>query len=412
MRLLLEIAVAHLRGRARQSLVSVAGVALGVGFAVAMAALMQGSQREFLDTLVDSIPHVQITDERRAAPRQPAQDRFDAVQFRGLRPRDDLRGVLNPTAVEAGLRAWAPGALSAGLRLSGVASYGGAERGVTIFGVEPAQEALVSSVAGDMTVGRLTDLSGQPNGVAIGESLAARLNARPGDQITLTAGAGDPRALKVVALFRTGVVSLDEGQAFINLKTAQALARRPSAINDIRLRLPDPSQAPAIAARAEALLGYKAVSWQEANRQIFESFQIRNVIMYTVVGAILVVAGFGVFNIVSIITHEKARDIAILKSLGFSAADMRRLFLFEGLFMGALGSGLGAGLGLGLTRLLETVEFQVPNAVGMSHLPVVYAPSHYLIASAVAVAAAGIAGYLPARKAARLNPVDIIRGAA
>jgi lipoprotein-releasing system permease protein len=412
MRLLVDIAVAHLRGRARQSLVSIAGVTLGVGFAIAMAALMQGSQQEFLRSLVDSIPHVQITDERRAAPVQPAEAAFDAVAFHGLRPRDDLRGVLNPAAAEAGLRAWAPGALSAGLRLSGVARYAGAERGVTIFGVDPADEARVSTIADDMVAGRLTDLQGQLNGVVVGAGLADRLGAGMGDLVTLTAGAGDPRAFRIVALYRTGVVSIDEGQAFVNLRSAQALAQRPSAINDIRLRLPDPADAPAVAAQAEALLGYKAVSWQEANAQIFESFQIRNVIMFTVVGAILVVAGFGVFNIVSIITHEKARDIAILKSLGFRAADVRRLFLMEGLAMGTLGAALGCALGYALTKLLGSVPFQVPNAADPSHLPVAYAATHYLIASGVAVAAAGIAGYLPARKAARLNPVDIIRGAA
>ena len=111
MRLLLDIALAHVRGRARQSAVSIAGVALGVGFSVGMAALMQGSQDEFMGSLVDAMPHVQITDERRAPPPQPAEAHFDAVAFHGLRPRDDPRGILNPVAATASLRGWAPGAL-------------------------------------------------------------------------------------------------------------------------------------------------------------------------------------------------------------------------------------------------------------------------------------------------------------
>jgi lipoprotein-releasing system permease protein len=410
-RLLVDIALAHVRGRARQSVVSIAGVALGVGFSVSMAALMQGSQEEFVDTLVDAMPHVQITDERRAPPPQPAAALYDAVAFHGLRPRDDPRGILNPTAAAASLRSWAPGALSASLRLSGVARYGGAEQGVTLYGVEPMAEARVSSIDEDMTTGALTDLAGQPFGAIMGERLLDAIGAAVGDQVTLTAASGLARPFRVVGAFRTGVVAKDEGQVFVNLKAAQVLVERPNALNDIRIRLDDAQMAPLVASRAEDLLGYKAVSWQEANSQIFESFRVRSVIMYTVVGAILLVAGFGIFNIVSIITHEKARDVAILKSLGFQTGDVTRIFVLEGLAMGAAGAALGCALGYGLTALMGSLTFEIATSVEVTHLPVVYDTRHYAIACAVALGAAAVAGWLPARKAARANPVDIIRGA-
>src|SRR5262249_13209404 len=147
---------------------------------------------------------------------------------------------------------------------------------------------------------------------------------------------------------------------------------------------------------------------------LLQAFVIRNVIMYTVVGAILLVAGFGIFNIVSTITHEKARDIAILKSLGFEARDMRRLFLLEGLTLGLAGALAGWVLGFGLCLALSRVQLHLSGAnVGreITHLPLTWSPWHYLIAAGFALAAAGIAGWLPARQAARLNPVDIIRGA-
>jgi len=140
---------------------------------------------------------------------------------------------------------------------------------------------------------------------------------------------------------------------------------------------------------------------------------VRNVIMYTVVAAIMLVAGFGIFNIVSTITHEKARDIAILKSLGFAEGEMKRLFLLEGLAIGAGGSGLGWVLGFALAFALSQIRFEV-SQIGreMTHLPVAWSLSHYVLAAGFALLAAGIAGYLPARRAARLNPVEIIRGAA
>lgn len=134
--------------------------------------------------------------------------------------------------------------------------------------------------------------------------------------------------------------------------------------------------------------------------------------MFTVVGAILIVAGFGIFNIISTITYEKARDIAILKSLGFRERDISAIFLFEGLLMGIGGSILGWGLGYGLSAVLATIPFEVEAFTEFTRLPILYSSTHYAVAGAAAMVAAGIAGYLPARKAARLNPVDIIRGAA
>ncbi len=411
MRLLLEIAYTHIMGRGRQTLVSVAGVTLGVGFAIAMAALMQGSQDEFVGTLIDAMPHVQVTDEQRNPPVQPAERVYEAVAFHGLRPEDDVRGILNPTAAVARLRAWVPGALSAGLALQGVARYGGAERGVQIMGIEPADAVQVSQIGEDMVAGRFEELDAAGFSVVIGDRLARRLSAEIGDSIRLTTATGVARQFKVVGLFHTGIVASDESLVYVRLKSAQVLAARQNAVNDIRIRLRNPDSARLIAARTEEMLGYKSVSWQEANEDLLEAFQIRNVIMYTVVAAILVVAGFGIFNIVSIITHEKARDIAILKSLGFREGDVRVIFLAEGALMGLSGSLLGAALGYGLTTVLGSIEFNIAQQTEVTHLPVTFNWIHYVIASGLAIGSAGIAGFLPARKASRGNPVDIIRGA-
>ena len=411
MPLLLEIALTHVLGRARQSMVSIAGVTLGVGFAIAMAALMQGSQKNFVETLIDAMPHVQITDERRNPPAQPADRIYDTVEWRGLRPRDDTRGILNPTAAIATLESWVPGTISAGLNVQGVARYGGTERGVSLKGIDPDDEVRVSKIAEDMTHGSLRDLEGAGLAAVIGEALAKRLSVKVGDRMRITAAGGTTRQIKVVGLFKTGVVQTDEVLVYVRRKTAEILSGRLNALNEIRIRLEDPDRANLIAARAEDMLGYKSVSWQEANESILEAFQIRNIIMYTVVAAIMIVAGFGIYNIVSIITHEKARDIAILKSLGFRERDVRLIFLSEGALMGLIGAALGSAFGYGLTMALGTVEFQIPTSDEKTNLPVLVNWLHYMIAGGFAVGSAAIAGYLPARKAARGNPVDIIRGA-
>ena len=411
LRLLLELATVHIAGRGRQTVVSVAGVVLGVGFSIGMAALLQGSQDDFVSQLIDAMPHVQITDEARNPPRQPAETVFDAAAISGLRPREDPRGILNPVAAVAALEAFVEGHIAVTLNVQGVVRHGGREEGISIAGIDPFREGEVSQVAGQMVEGRLEELAAIANGIIIGKALADKLDAGVGSTVTLVSPRGLNRRYRIIGLFRTGNTSVDENRIYMSLRSARVFANRPNALNEIRIRLDDPDRAPTVAARAEALLGLKSVPWQEANESILEAFAVRNTIMYTVVAAILLVAGFGIFNIVSTITHEKARDIAILKSLGFRAADMRRLFVIEGLAMGFVGALGGFMLGYGLTLALGQVAIKVPGTDTMRNLPVVVDPLHYTIAATIAMLSAAIAGYLPSRKAAALNPVDIIRGA-
>jgi lipoprotein-releasing system permease protein len=412
MRLIVEIAFTHIAGRGRQTLVAVLGVAVGVGFSIAMAALMQGGQDDFVKQLVDTMPHVQVTDEQRAARRQPAEEVFDSVEIFGLRPREDRRGIINPTAALSWLKGWIPGRIAASLTTQGVIRYSGRDVGAAVIGIDPETERGVSPIVEDFRQGSFAALEAGGNNIVVGDVMARRLGAGLGDTITAVASEGQSRNFKIVGLFHTGTTARDEGEAYVLLKNAQILSARPNAINEIRIKLDNPGNAPAVARRIEAEFGYKSVAWQEANEAILEALVIRNVIMYTVVAAIMLVAGFGIFNIISTITHEKARDIAIMKSLGFAEADMRRLFLLEGVAIGAGGSALGWLLGFSLVYALSLVRFELA-ATGqeITRLPIAWSLLHYVIASAFALGSAAVAGYLPARRAARLNPVDIIRGA-
>jgi lipoprotein-releasing system permease protein len=170
-------------------------------------------------------------------------------------------------------------------------------------------------------------------------------------------------------------------------------------------------QAKDAAARIEHETGYKSIAWQEAHEDLLNALSIRNVIMYTVVGAILLVASFGTYNIISTITHEKARDIAIMKSLGLPEVTVRRVFVVEAALIGGFGALIGWVLGYGMCRALGAIEFKFSGITDITHLPLVYSFTHYAIATAVALIASVAAGYYPARNAARVYPVDIIRGA-
>ncbi|GGB52704.1 ABC transporter [Roseibium aquae] len=411
MNLLFKIAGTHVRNRLRQTIVSTLGVALGVGFSIAMAALMQGSQRDFVESLINAIPHVEIRDEKRDPTLQPASRFYQAVAFHGLRPLDDIGGIRNPTEAMASLRDWVDGNLAQQLSGQAVLRYSGQDLGMTLVGVVPTDELSVSTIKDDMRRGRFEDLATTPDSLVIGDSAAGRLGADLGDTVTVTSASGLSKRFKIVGIFHKGVSASDEALAYAPLKAVQILLEKPNVINRITLRLDTIAEAPAVAERAERQLGYKAVSWEEANEGLMEAFAVRNVIMYTVVGAILVVAGFGIFNIISTIVHEKARDIAILKSLGFPEHDIQLIFVLEGLVIGILGALAGCLLGYGLSSYLSTIRFEFSVGREMTHLPIYMSVWHYAIASGIALISAGVAGFFPARRAARLNPVDIIRGA-
>ncbi len=236
------------------------------------------------------------------------------------------------------------------------------------------------------------------------------MGARVGNTIALVSATGELLSCTIVGLFHSGISQADETQAYTLLKTAQILEGQTGIVNVIRVRVANIMGAREEALRIEAATGYKAVSWQEQNEDLLSALTIRNFIMYTVVGAILLVASFGTYNIISTITHEKTRDIAILKSLGFQERTVRRIFLLEALLIGLAGTLLGWLLGYLLCIGLGTIEIRSPF-MDVTHLPMYYTPIHYLLAALVAMGASGIAGFLPARRAAMVQPVDIIRGA-
>jgi lipoprotein-releasing system permease protein len=410
MNLVLDVAFTHVKSRARQTLVAVAGVATGVGFSIMMASLMQGSQDDFIRQLVNSLPHITVYDERRHPPKQPAEAEFDAVRIYGLTPEARRRGIKNPLATMASLEGWLPGAIAPSVKVQGIIRYASRDVGTSIFGIDPRREPEVSELAKQMRQGTLKDLYGATNAIILGDRLAEKIGARIGANITVQTSDGARINAQVVGMFHAGIRSIDEGTAYVLVRTAQILAKQTGLVNELRVRVNDPMAAREVAARVEWETDYKSVSWQEANEDLLSTFVIRNAIMYTIVGAILLVASFGTYNIISTITYEKARDIAIMKSLGLSERTVRLIFVVEALLIGFAGGLIGFALGFLLCLGLGSIEFKSPF-MDINRLPLAYSPAHYAIAMFVALASSFAAGFMPARKAARVHPVDIIRGA-
>lgn len=410
----LDIAITHLTSRKRQTAVSLGGVVLGVAFFLAVSSLMRGSERDFIARLVDNSPHVTVSDEYRAPATQPAVLRWEdgAVRISNVKPQRETRGIRGYRQKLEFIESL-PGVRAAPLLVgSAVLTFAGREQGVTLSGVVPEKMKSVSTIEDKFVEGSLDSLAANPNGIVIGTGLADKFDLQMGSTVSVAAASGVVRAMKVVGVFRTGNSSYDETQTFTLLKRAQVLLDRPNRVNRFVVQLADAYEAEAVAKRIETGVGYKSVSWIEATQDILSVLTVRNVIMYSVVSAILVVASFGIYNTISTIVMEKTRDIAIMKSMGFHARDVRRVFLYEGLIVGVIGSVLGLLAGAGLMRMLETVELKPPGLTETVKLPVWWGVDQFALAAAFALASCVAAAYLPARKGGRVHPVDILRGAA
>jgi lipoprotein-releasing system permease protein len=414
MRLILDLARGMLRRRRRQTLVSVSGVALGVAFFIAIAALMRGFQTYFVAQIIDVAPHITVKDETRSPPPQAAMmvHANGAVEIHGVKPRDRLRGIRAAGDKLAMLEAMDGVAAAPVLQGQALLRYGSSDVSGVITGIDPTRHVRISNIEKDMVAGRLDDLRSAANGIVIGEGLAFKLGVQLGDTISAVSPQGVTLSMKVVGLFRTGIQAVDQSHGFALLKVNQVLQNRPNVVNQILVRLADVTRAEPLARQIEARFGDRTESWEEQNANILTVFVIQNAIMYSVTGAILLVAAFGIYNIISTVVFEKIRDIAILKSLGFTEGDIQRLFLVQGMIAGLLGAIAGCLLGAAMVEALAQVRFGVDTPAGNDRFILARDWRVYLAASFFAIMAAGIAAVIPARRASRLDPVQVVRGAA
>ena len=404
------IAAKHLSKRKRQTAVAIAGVGIGVGFFLAVSALMIGSQNDFIERLINAAPHVIISDEIRSPPPQPAVRGLSGttVQIHGYKTRNEARGIKDWQGIVRAAEA-IPGAVVAPSLSGGITlRLGGREEPLGIIGVDPSIEEKIENVQENMSAGSLQNLETTEGGVIISEELADRLGVRMGDTVGATSRAGT-RSLKIVGLFARGRGQFGNN-GYVLLREAQSLTAQPFIINRIGISLPDPYEAQAVASDLESRFGYKAQSWQERSADFMTMMLTRNVIMYSVVSAMLLVASFGIYTAVSNSVVDKRRDIAILRSIGFSQSDLQRVFVTEGIMLALIGLLVGCAFGLALMQVLGSIRFPILGRV--EHLPLDRSGRQFLIAGFASLAAATVAAWLPARKAARVDPVDILRGAA
>lgn len=412
---LVGIALAHLRVRTRTTVVASLGVAVGVGIFLVTSSMMLGSQNDFIRTLVDSSPHIIVKDERRGASPQPLREANpDAVvDIRGVRPRDEVRGLKDWPAMLAEARAL-PDAVAAPSLVGAVSiRFAGRTEPVALNGIDPRYEGRLFDIERTLSGGRLIDLEQRPDGIIVSRPLAQRLGAKLGDTLIVSSTAGVLQRMRILALIENDALAgfyAGDNTAYGLLRTAQVLFARPNIVNQLHIKITDPNQAEQEAARFESRWGYTWESWQERSRDILGLLVARTIVTYVIISAVLLVATFGVYTGVSNSVNDKRRDIAILRAMGFSQSDVQAIFVLQGMAVGVIGAAGGFLLGAILMQALGAAPITLNGQT--TYLPLDRSALQFALAGGACLFAALVAAWLPARKAAKVDPVDILRGAA
>ncbi len=281
---------------------------------------------------------------------------------------------------------------------------------VDLMGIEPALHLQTTNLANQLVAGSIDDFRNKPASVIIGSRLAEAFNLEVGDSIQLLSPGASYRRFAVAGIARSGVGAVDSTRIYSHARVAQALLKKPYTASMIVYKLRDPDRAPALARHFETLFNHDALSWQdreEANLQLFLTLRISAAIT---VSLIILLAGFGIFNVLTMSVLAKVKEIAILRSMGYRERDIAAIFLWQGAMIGGVGSLLGCLLGVALTWSVSHIPIKVRGLLYANHFLVTWHWTHYLEATILALIAVSIASYVPAQRAASLPPVATLRG--
>lgn len=410
------ISIRYLLSHMRQTLVCIAGVTISVLMFIVMDSMMQGFSDKFIIETVESSGHITVHDEPRETEtkilEQVYKDPNAMLVVDGVKPREQIKKIKNPTGLLAQIRRLPHvEATTAVVTGDAVISYGAKTYAFQVDGVEPLEQTKVTTIGQKVTHGAFDRLKSTSEGIVLGRGIAQTIGARVDDSITITSSTGGRVFAKVVGIFETGVTPVDYSRAYMQLSAAQTLLDKKSIVNEIIVRLDDYTLAREVAAQIESISGYKTYSWQEANENFLKIFKIQTIITFFITGALLVVAAFGVLNILIMAVLERVNDIAILKSFGLSRADITTIYMFQGIVIGLIGSAIGLLAGKFAVEGLRRLPIQVEGLVKSDGLLMSEHPSQYVFAFVGAMLVVLLAAVYPASRAASYDPVEVIRGA-
>ncbi|TPE42967.1 ABC transporter permease [Pontibacter mangrovi] len=415
-KLIIGIARSLLLARWRQTLVAAIGVTFSIAMFITLLSFMNGLN-DLLDGLIlNRTPHVRLYNEIKPSLDQPINR---AAEFRNshnfissIKSGITRQEIYNSGPIMQALRQDAR-VLGVAPKLTAQVFFNEGTIDITgvINGIDVEEESRLFNFRDYVTAGNALDAKNTANSIILGKGLAEILAADVGDVVQVTTAQGERFPLKVVGYFQSGIQEIDKVQSYASIGTTQKLLGKPANyITDIQVKLHDLETAPAVGKEFAQTFDIDAEDIQTANSQFETGSNIRSLISYSVGVVLLIVAGFGIFNILNMMIYEKMDSIAIMKATGFSGSDVNRIFLVIALSIGVFGGAVGLVFGFLFSVIIDNIPFNTAALPTIKTYPINYSPVFYLIGGTFSVITTYFAGFFPARKASRVDPVEIIRG--
>jgi len=414
--LITSIARALTTARIRQTMVATAGVTFSITMFITLLGFMNGLNLLLDGLILNRTPHIRLYNDIQPNPLQPINNTPEYKGsyniIRSVKPNASRENIYNSAAILKTLRN--------DDRVFGVApkistnvffNVGSTDVLGIVNGVDVFEENRLFNFADYVSSGNYMDLKYVPNSIILGKGAADRILADIGDVIQVTTSQGNQLQLKVVGYFQSGLKDIDAVQCYASLTTVQKMIGQTSSyVTDIQVKLNDLDQAPEVAREYEKKFGIDADDIKTVNAQYETGSGVRSLISYAVGITLLIVSGFGIYNILNMMIYEKMDTIAILKATGFSGGDVSKIFITIAVSIGIAGGLAGMVLGYLACLGIDRIPFETEAIPGVTTFPIDYSIRYYIIAAVFSLVTTYFAGFFPARKAGRIDPVDIIRG--
>lgn len=414
--LILDISKTHLLSKIKQTMVAALGVTFGIGTFIILMGFMTGLNGLLDGLILNRTPHIQIYNEIRPSKLQPVdlyqpfENQLNVVH--SVKPKKSLERIHNALPLLEQLKTnekvkgATPQVLCRVFYLAGTNRLNG-----VVNGIKVQEEARLFNFEEYIVEGDMKALIRRKNSILIGAGVAKKMSLGVGDRVQVMSDNGTIHALTIGGIFQSGLAEVDDVQSYVDLRTAQQiLGESGSFISRIHVKMNDIDLAVPLAQRIERNYKVRALDIRQANAQFDTGSDIRNLITYAVSITLLIVAGFGIYNILNMLIYEKMNDIAILKATGFTGQDVKWMFISQALIIGVVGGTLGILLGYGVSVLIDRAPFETEALPTIKTYPINFNPWFYAAGVIFALVSTFLAGYLPARKAQSIDPVDIIRG--